>query len=168
MKTRTVISIVLVFVLLFMMTACGGESGPAKYDAPSGAPYEGLYLIDKMNSSNSYEYKKGVNNFTVKMQWRTKDENIESAQYTDEYYLEWSADEHAFYSLCEPVKDMSALKNNVHTIKPGEDNEIKLDVDSYFDGLPKGYYRFVKVFDVKFKDGSTKQMLASFEFDLSN
>ena len=63
---------------------------------------------------------------------------------------------------------MSGLKNNKHSIRPGENADITFDVDSYFDGLPMGYYRFVKVLDVVKKDGSSEQMVVSFEFDMNN
>lgn len=162
---KKLLTVLLVIVMTLSFAACG-SSEPIAYDAPSGAPYEGLNIIDKMNSSNSYEHKKGVDYFSTTMKWKTENENIESAQYTDEFFLEWALEESFPYELCESVNDMSALKNNVHTIKPGEENTIEYDVDAYFDGLPKGYYRFVKVFDVKYKDGTTEKMVASFTFDL--
>ena len=165
-KSRVLISIALIFAVAFVMTACGSGE-PVVYDAPGGAPYEGLCIIDRMNSNSSYEHKKGVDHFSTTMKWRTENENIESAEYSDEFFLEWSFEENGIYELCEPVNDMSALQNNVHTIKPGEDNTIEYDVDAYFDGLPRGYYRFVKVFDVKYKDGTTEKMVASFGFDMN-
>lgn len=163
---KVLIGIALVLAMVFAMTACGSGE-PVAYDAPSGAPYEGLCVIEKMNSSSSYQQKKGVNYFSTTMKWRTENENIESADYSDEFFLEWASEEIGPYELCEPVNDMSSLKNNVHTIKPGEDNTIEYDVDAYFDGLPRGYYRFVKVFDVKYKDGTTEKMVASFGFDMN-
>ena len=125
------------------------------------------YLIDRMNSKFSYKYGNGKHVFDVTMKWRTEDENIVSAQYTDEFFLEWSQVEGTVYTLCEPIDDMSGLRKNTYTIKPGEDVEVNFDVDSYFNGLPRGYYRFVKVLDVKYKDGSVEQMIASFSCDLS-
>ena len=160
------LSLILISLLVVLLSACGG-SGPVKYNAASGAPYEGLYEVDKMNSSCKYSYSKGVNNFSVTMKWRTSDENIDYAKLTDEYYLEYSYDDLGLYELCKPVNDMSALKNKEYTIKPGEDLDITFDVDSYFNGLPIGYYRFVKILDVVNKDGSSQQMIVHFDFDLS-
>lgn len=165
---KNVLTTLLVVLLMGVLTACGGSGGPVEYDAPSNAPYKGLYVVDKMNSSSSYSNKNGVNNFNVTMKWKTEDESIDYADFTDEYYLEWSSEEFGPFELCEPINDMSGLKNNKHLIRPGENADITFDVDSYFDGLPMGYYRFVKVLDVVKKDGSSEQMVVSFEFDMNN
>ena len=167
MKKETFFTAVLSAAMILLLAACSG-GGPVKFDAPAGAPYAELNMVDKMNSSCSYSYKKGVNVFSVKMQWRTKDETVDHAEFTDEYYLEWSTEANAFYRLCEPDKDMSALRAVTYSIKPGEDVTFSPDVDSYFDGLPKGYYRIIKVLDVIRKDGSSEKMVANFDFDMSN
>lgn len=165
-KAKVIIAILLLAAMTVTMVACG-DGSPIPYEGAKGAPYSGLYEMDRMNNSCSYSYSKGVNKFTINMKWKTEDENVDYAEYTDEYFLEWSMEDMGIYELCKPVNDMSALKNNKHSIKPGEDNEIKPDVDSYFDGLPMGYYRFVKVFNVHYKDGTTEQRVACFDFDLS-
>lgn len=165
-KIKSLFLFILVIAVIFSVSACG-DGSPATYNAPEGAPYSGLYFIDKMNSNFSYSYKKGVNNFEITMKWKTEDENIESAEFSDFYYLEWAMDSASPFSLCEPVNDMIKLKNNKHTIKPGEDVTVNPDVDSYFDGLPRGIYRFVYVYDVSYKDGTKDQRVNYFEFDMS-
>lgn len=165
-RLKKVLGIILVSVMLLTVAACG-DGSPAVYDAPEGAPYDGLYFIDKMNSNFSYSYKKGVYNFKITMKWKTEDENYVSAEFSDFYYLEWAMDNVSPYSLVEPVNDMIKLKNNKYIIKPGEDVTVYPDVDSYFDGLPKGIYRFVYVYDVTFQDGSKDQRVNYFEFDMT-
>lgn len=166
-KRRIISFVLLAVMLLAILTGCGNTE-PGIYNAPKGAPYEGLYEIDKMNSSTSYSYSKGVDEFVVTMNWKTEDQNIDYAQFTDEYYLEWSFEDGQPSELCEPLKDMSALKDKTYTIKPGEKIEIKFDIDTYFDELGQGYYRFVKVLKVVNKDGSSKQVVASFGLDLND
>ena len=169
MKLTMKKSIIITFVLfmLISISGCSGSGEPSLYNAAKGAPYEGLYEVDRMNSSNSYSNMSGTNVFTVKMSWKTKNENIDHAEFSDEYYLEWAFEDYMPYELCEPVNDMSALKNNKYSIKPGEDVTINFDVDSYFDGLSSGFYKFVKVLDVYYKDGTVKQEVVAFEFDMS-
>lgn len=166
-KIRKYLSpVVILIIALAVFTMFRGGGGPVKYDAAVGAPYEGLYEADKMDSSGSYSDLRGANEFSVKMQWKTKDETIDHAELTDEYYLEWSADEHGIYALCEPDNDMSALRDVSYTIKPGDILKLELDVDSYFDGLPRGYYRFVKVMNVVRTDGASERQIVHFDFDL--
>lgn len=160
-----VIKTILLVVVMLCLTACGSGE-PSIYNAPKGAPYEGLYEIDRMNSSNSYEYKNNASTFKVKMEWRSKDENIDHAEFSDEYFLEWTNDEMFPYELYESDIDMSSLKNNTHTIKPGEDVEVVFDFDTYYDGIPTGFFKFVKVFDVYYKDGTSRKEVAAFSFEL--
>lgn len=61
-----------------ILVGCGSKE-PALYNAPKGAPYEGLYEVDKMNSSSKYSYNKGVDELIVTMNWKTEDENIDYA-----------------------------------------------------------------------------------------
>lgn len=63
---------------------------------------------------------------------------------------------------------MSSLKNKKYTIKPDEKLDIQFDIDTYFDELGEGYYRFVKVLNVINKDGTSKQVVASFGLDLNS
>lgn len=165
-KFRRHISIILVLAVAFLMTACGNGE-PGVYDAPSGASYEGLCIIDRMNSSSTYEHKKGEDHFSATMKWRTENENVDFAQYSDEFFLEWAPEETRLFVLCEPVNDMSALRNNLHNMKPDEDNTIECDISAYFNGLATGCYRVVKVLDVNYKDGTTEKMVASFEFEIN-
>ncbi len=165
-KLKGLIGVTLVLAVVFVMTACGSGE-PAVYDAPSGAPYEGLCIIDRMNSSSTYEHKNGEDHFSATMKWRTENENIDFAQYSDEFFLEWAPEETRLFVLCEPINDMSALRNNLHNIKPGEDNTTECDISAYFDGLAAGCYRVVKVFDVNYKDKATEKMVASFEFEIN-
>ena len=157
-------SVILLLVLLLSLTACGSGE-PSIYNAPKGAPYEGLYEIDRMNSSCSYSGSPGKNVFKVKMEWATKDDNIDHAEFSDEYYIEWTNDDMFPYDLYVPSDDMSALRSKTYTIKPGEDVEIIFDYDTYFEDIPQGFFKFIKVFDVYYKDGTTRQEVAAFSYE---
>lgn len=117
-----------------------------------------------MNSSSSYSYDGKNNTFKVTMSWVTKDDNIDHAEFSDEYYLEYSMEEDMFFDIYEPDRDMSDIKNKTYTIKPGEEVAINVDIDSYYDDIPSGYYHCVKILEVFYKDGTSKQEVVSFSF----
>ena len=53
-------------------------------------PYKDLYMVDRMNASSHYNNLNGLDNFSVTMDWKTEDENIDYAEFSDYYYLEYS------------------------------------------------------------------------------
>lgn len=159
--------VLLSLLMLITLTACNSGE-PTLYNAPKGALYEGLYEMNISSGSAHYERKDGIDTFSATMKWAPNDENVDYAEYTDEYYLEWTSDELTFpYEVIEPNTDMSVLRNNKYTVYPGDNIEVSFDFDTYFDGIPQGYIKFIKVFDVYYKDGTQEQMVTATAFDLS-
>lgn len=157
---------IVILLALFIITWCG-NSRSTIFDGADNAPYAVFYEVDRMNTSSSYSYSNGKNSFNASLNWVSKDENIDYATLTDEFYLEYAFEELSPYELIESNKDMSSLKDKTYTISPGEKLELSFDVDAYYDELYEGYYRIVKILNVYYKDKTSRQEVVSFSYDLN-
>ena len=153
----------LILIMAFVATACGGDVD-AVIDAPKGAPYEGLYLMNHLNHSFSMTTTPKKIDISFTLNWKT--EEAVTAAFTDEYYLEWSMMQGGPYEIVEPNTTTEMTKAGKYELKPNEKLKFKVDIDSYFEDLPRGYYRIVKIFEVKQADGTKEKRVGAFEFSI--
>ncbi len=160
---KKVLVCILIIAMTFTMFACGGDVD-AKIDAPKGAPYEGLYLMNHLNYSFSMTTTPKKVDISLTLNWKT-DEAV-TAAFTDEYYLEWSMMQGGPYEIVDPNTTTEMTKAGKYELKPNEKLKFNVDIDSYFEGLPRGYYRIVKIFEVKQTDGTKEKRVAAFDFNV--
>lgn len=134
---------------------CSCSGGPELLD---GEPaYENIPEMDRMNTSYSRSaFGNKFGNVNVTFNW--KDQQGYEATCTDAFYLEYttSEDDVGYFPLVVQ-NDSDQLSNETYTVKPYEKLKINVDIDSYYDYDPNGYYRLVKIFDVKYYNGKTDQ-----------
>lgn len=159
---RTII-LVLVFIMTFAMSACGSDVD-AQYEAPAGAPYDGYYLMNNLNYGTSMTSTPKRTDITLTLKWKT-DESV-TATFTDEYFLEWSAIQGTDYELVQSEYSTTISNSGKYELKPNEKFKLDIDIDSVYGKLPNGYYRIVKVFEIKNTDGSKEKRVGIFEFSL--
>ena len=163
-------SVLLILILTVAMgccfTGCSGESsGEPEY--AEDAAYLDLPVMEDLvttvsTSSSGNEFGK------IKITFKWKPDMEESATATDAFYLEYTYFDDNNYQPIVIQNDSDKLANETITLKPNEKQTITVDVDAYYDHCNEGFYRLVKVFDVKSLNGKTKQYAAYIEIGGNN
>ena len=160
------LTIILSFAVVFCITGCSDESsGTPEY--AEDAEYLSLPTMEDLITSVSVS--SAGNEFgKIEITFNWKPDMNQSATTTDAFYLEYTYFDDNNYQPIVIQNDSNKLDNETITLKPNEKQTITVDVDSYYDHCNEGFYRLVKIFDVKSLNGKTKQYAAYIEIGGNN
>lgn len=149
----------IITAVLMAFTLCACSDGPEIADS---AAYQDLPTMEGMKTKVSHSSAGNkYGNVEITIDWNS--DMDEYATTTDEFYLEYTWFDDQNYQPVVVANESDRLNNETITLRPGEKQTFKVDIDPYYEFYNEGFYRVVKVFDVKSYNGKTRQCAAYFE-----